>query len=170
MTHVIDGRDESVFAGGSVLVTVMRPDDLSGLEAMLRRCSPATLFHRFHGYSDGIAYVRGQLDLGRDLARVARTGECCVGFGVLAADTDGMWHLGVLVEDGAQRRGLGGRLVVALAADARRRGITRLRAQVLSEDVSMATALRRLGPLRCQIDGPDVTVDVDLVPPSRWAQ
>src|SRR5262249_19633849 len=82
---------------------------------MVGRCSAVSLFHRFHGPSDGLLYTRALLaGQSIDETLVAWHGDACVGLATLSRDRDGASHLGVLVEDAWQRRGVGRRLVSAL--------------------------------------------------------
>lgn len=136
--------------------------DLADMSAMLRRCSREALYHRFHGFSDGMDYLHRQLDPERDLLRMARVEDRCVGFAVVSPHGDGSWHLGVLVEDQWQRRGVGTALVMAVVTQASRWGITRLRAQVLAEDRYLIELLRRVGPLSGVCEGTEILVDVQV--------
>jgi GNAT superfamily N-acetyltransferase len=124
--------------------------DRGPLEAMLGRCSEATLFHRFHG--GGRAAPARYLDrvlAGSDRRRVflARVGAEVVGVAEAHGDGNGSAELAVLVEDAWQHRGVGSRLVAAVVADQRRRGVGALRATVLAEDRWVVQLLARLGPL-----------------------
>ena len=139
----------------------MAAGDDGAVAGMLRRCSAATLRHRFHGFTDGMAYLDGQLKAS-EVVVIARHGAVCVGLGALAAGGSGPCELGVVVEDAWQRHGVGTRLVAALVAEARRRGITQIRADVLGEDAFIAGLLRRVGPVTAHVDRGTITVDVQL--------
>ena len=126
------------------------PADRQPLEAMLGRCSESTLFHRFHG--GGRVAPAHYLD--RLLAApaghrilLARVGPDVVGVAEAHGDGDGSAELAVLVEDAWQHRGVGSRLVAALVAGERRRGVGALRATVLAEDRWVVDLLARVGPL-----------------------
>jgi hypothetical protein len=83
-------------------VTVLRPavSDTEALLAMLSRCSRASLYHRFHGFSDGVAYFGALLRDGpSDQTLLAWYGSACVGVASLGVGAMGIFHLGVLVED-----------------------------------------------------------------------
>ncbi len=71
-------------------------------------------------------------------------------------------HLGVLVEDQRQRRGIGTRLVRALASEAVRRGVRSIHADIMGEDGRLLAALRRLGPTRIELDMGTWSVDIQL--------
>jgi GNAT superfamily N-acetyltransferase len=138
----------------------MHLDDRGPLTEMLRRCSGASLYHRFHGFSDGAAYVQGQLRLQTDIVQLAWVGSTCVGFGVLADSGNGPWEIGLLVEDSWQLKGVGARLLQALTNEARERGIPVIEACLLGEDASLANLLRRAGPIQTQLDYGTLTVQV----------
>ena len=74
---------------------------------MLGRCSSMTLYHHFHGITDGVAYARHVLANadGHD-SYLAWSEDRCVGVGSLHVGED-QAEIGVLVEDSWQRRGVG---------------------------------------------------------------
>lgn len=100
------------------------PSDVSRLEALHRRCSPETLRRRFHTATPVVpeSLLRRTLlpeggwslvaELGSDLVGIASTGP------VSCSDLE----VGILVEDAHQGRGIGTRLVRALADEAAARG------------------------------------------------
>lgn len=126
-------------------LTTLRPDDLPDLLDLLQRCSPTTLFRRFHGPTDGVAYMR-RLARGDHEGEtvVARNGKRCVGVASLAGSGAEM-ELGVLVEDAWQRRRVGTKLVGHLVEWARTGDISAIRADVLGEDRFIVRALSRIG-------------------------
>jgi GNAT superfamily N-acetyltransferase len=130
---------------------------------MLTRCSPITLYRRFHSFTDGQAYARG---LFRPRAGyhtlVARHGPVCIGIGDLASSATGSADLAVLVEDAWQRRGVGSRLVSALLDTARSHGVTRIHADILGDGQFILPALRRAGPLTASLQTGTFSVDIDL--------
>jgi GNAT superfamily N-acetyltransferase len=137
--------------------------DTAAVLAMVARCSPTTLFHRFHGPSDGVAYTRRLFeDHPRHATVVAWNGSACVGFATLACDAEGIVHLGVLVEDAWQRRRVGSRLIAALVDRAAARGVSTLRADVLAQDRFMLDLLRRIGPSTVSFELGSFSVLVDL--------
>ena len=98
-----------------IRVKILEPADSEALLAMVGRRSAMTLYRRFHGVTDGICYA--QQVLADPAGHDSYTGwnwDRCVGLGDLHVrdDTAGM---GVLVEDGCQRRGVGILPVGALA-------------------------------------------------------
>ena len=97
------------------------PEQLRDLLKMVGRCSPSTLFHRFHGITDGTAYVRHLVATTSGHETLTAWSDArCVGVATLARS--GCDHeLGILVEDGWQRRGIGtgllGHLVASCASE-----------------------------------------------------
>jgi len=188
MTTVIDSLGSSLSppppdpAASTALVTVTTasPADTDAALAMLSRCSRDSLYHRFHGYTDGVAYTRRLLN-GPAFGNRPRLGpgagaqrpavdenflawnhSTCIGMATISSDNTGVAHLGVLVEDGWQRRGIGTRLVQALIEAARWNGLTRVHADVLGEDQFVIKVLGRVGPLKLTIVLGTYEVDVEL--------
>ena len=99
---------------------------------MLARCSRATLFHRFHGLTDGVAYFGAQLrDRPSDQTLLAWYGSTCVGAATLGFGATGIVDVAVLVEDAWQRRGIGTQLTASLLDGARAKGVSIVHADVL---------------------------------------
>lgn len=146
-----------------VTVATASVADTEAVLAMVARCSPTTLSHRFHGPSDGVAHTRAVLQ-GRpgDETLAAWNDSVCVGLATLADDEQGTAHLGVLVEDAWQRRRVGSTLVAALVAGAAARGISTVRADVLGEDRFMLRVLRRIGPSTVSFGLGTFTAHIDL--------
>jgi GNAT superfamily N-acetyltransferase len=128
---------------------------------MVRRCSPSSLFHRFHGITDGTAYVRQLVATSGHETLTAWSDGRCVGLATLARSACDH-ELGVLVEDGWQRRGIGTELLARLIASAQRRGIGQIVADVLGEDRFILSILRRVGPLVASLERGVYTVRVTL--------
>src|SRR4029079_12902629 len=88
--------------------TVLRPaaaSDADAVLAMLARCSLDTLFHRFHGFSDGVAYFGSLLrDAPVQQTLLAWYGSSCVGVANLGVAQTCAVDLGVLVEDAWQHQ------------------------------------------------------------------
>jgi len=137
--------------------------DIAAALAMLSRCSRQSLYHRFHGYTDGVAYTRSLLsEVPNEENLLAWRHSNCIAMASIARDEGGAGHLGVLVEDGWQRQGIGTRLIRALIGAARSRGVTQVHADILGEDQFLLRTLRRVGPLRVAIELGTFSVDVDL--------
>lgn len=165
MTDVIVGQEPSVVPRGVIQVEVLTPatSDTEAVLAMLGRCSRASLFHRFHGFTDGVDYF-GALLRDRPLQEtlLAWYRSTCVGVATLGVGATGIVDLGVLVEDAWQRRGIGTRLTASLLDSTRARGLSRVHADVLGDDVFVLHALRRIGPLTVSIDSGIFSIDIDL--------
>jgi GNAT superfamily N-acetyltransferase len=119
-------------------------DDTVLLLAMHARCSAHTLRRRYHTPRPRItaAFARELLEPEDGTSVVAMAGPDLVGIGVLADGDDGP-ELGVLVEDGYQRRGLGTRLVHHLVREAADRSLPSVRCVVLpGNDAALPTLLR----------------------------
>jgi GNAT superfamily N-acetyltransferase len=129
---------------------------------MLARCSRSSLFHRFHGPGDGTAYTAAQLRRPDDIVLLAWEGRRCISIGVLAGDSDLDLHLGVLVEDHWQRRGVGTALVTALIGAARDRAVRSIHADVMGEDHQLVGVLGRLGSTSVRLESGIFSVDIDL--------
>ena len=137
--------------------------DTGAVLAMLSRCSGATLFHRFHGLTDGVAYFGTLLRDGPvEQTLLAWCRSRCVGVATLGAGATGTFDLGVLVEDAWQRRGVGTRLVASLLDTARAHGVSTVHADVLDDDRFILHTLRRIGPLTVSIEFGVLAIDVDL--------
>ena len=99
----------------------------------------------------------------------AWSGDRCVGLGNLHVRDDTA-EIGVLVEDGWQRRGVGTALVVALVRRARERRSPFLRADLLAENRFALQALAGVGPLRTSFAHGSYTALIDLGPGTTHVQ
>jgi GNAT superfamily N-acetyltransferase len=144
-------------------IRTLSPEQLPDLLKMVERCSPSSLFHRFHGITDGKAYVRHLVTTSGHETLTAWSGARCVGLATLARSANDH-ELGVLVEDDWQRRGIGTDLITRLVASARARGIDQIVADVLGEDGFVLSALRRVGTLVVTLEWGVYTVRVALRP------
>ena len=155
-------------------VAVLRPAAVSDTEAvlaMLARCSRATLFHRFHGLTDGVAYFGALLRDGPvQQTLLAWYGSTCVAVATLGVGATGIVDLGVLVEDAWQHRGIGTQLTASLLDGARAKGVSIVHADVLRDDRHVLHALRRIGALTASIERGVWSIDLALSSqPSRSA-
>jgi GNAT superfamily N-acetyltransferase len=114
-----------------------RPGDRAALEAMFLRCSPSTVYRRFHGQVKAFpaSYLAEALSgVPEHHALVACAGERVVALASCRLDPDrGEAELGILVQDEWQRRGLGSSLLGRLVSWAGDHGVRALNAQVLTE-------------------------------------
>jgi GNAT superfamily N-acetyltransferase len=165
MTSVMMDQGPSVEFDGLSEVRVRRPtaSDAGAVVEMLGRCSRATLFHRFHGFTDGADYFGALLRDGPvDQTFLAWYASRCVGVATLGVDTKEVSDLGVLIEDAWQRRGIGTWLVASLLAHARAKGATTVHADVLGDDLFILKALRRIGPLTVAVECGSYSIDIDI--------
>jgi len=165
MTSVMMDQGPSVEFDGLSEVRVRRPtaSDAGAVVEMLGRCSRATLFHRFHGFTDGADYFGALLRDGPvDQTFLAWYESRCVGVATLGVGATEVSDLGVLIEDAWQRRGIGAWLVASLLAHARARGATTVHADVLGDDLFILKALRRIGPLTVAIECGSYSIDIDI--------
>lgn len=143
-------------------IAPLEHSDSGALFAMLRRCSAAALYRRFHGVTDGVFFGQKILaEADRRDSYVAWIGKECVGLGNLYV-RDEIADIGVLVEDNWQRRGVGSALLVALVHGTRERGSHFLRADVLDENRFALNVLARLGPAKTSLSAGSYTTLIDL--------
>jgi GNAT superfamily N-acetyltransferase len=165
MTSVMTVQAPGVPSGWMTEVVLLRPtaSDTEAVLGMVGRCSRASLFHRFHGFTDGMDYF-GELFRDRPLEQtlLAWHRSMCVGVATLGAGTTGVFDLGVLVEDAWQRRGIGTHLAESLVDCARARGLSTVHADVLGDDLFILESLRRIGPLTVSIESGSYSIDVEL--------
>ena len=161
-------RQHLELATGHVLRPSL-PDDAPRLVAMFERCSPATRYGRF--LSPVQHFPAGHLV---DVVRPSRIRRSWV---VDDQDTGqlvavGSWfrnqlftaEVGLLVEDAAQRRGIGTELLDTIADDAHAAGITTLVAVALAESRHVHRMIGRLGPATISCSGITCELHVDLSP------
>ncbi len=146
------------------LVGPVRPDDGPALAAMFGRCSPETRYARFLAPvaripADHLAAVVEPPAGDRSWVVTSPAGAV-VGLGSLFGVASGAAELGLLVEDGWQRRGFGSLLLAAALGHARAAGIREVHALTLVAATHVRRMLARHGPLTSHPDGP--TTDLVL--------
>ena len=146
------------------------PDDAPRLVAMFERCSPASRATR--GSSPRCSTSRPRTwstSCGRRAIRRSWVVDD-LDTGQLVAV--GSWfrnqlftaEVGLLVEDAAQRQGIGTELLDTIADDALAAGITALVATTLAESRHVYRMFGRLGPTTIACAGPTCDLRVDLSP------
>ncbi|MFG2319084.1 GNAT family N-acetyltransferase [Streptomyces tendae] len=154
-------------------ITVRRADtrDVPAAKAMHERCSARTLGLRYHGpVKDADRYLNHLLSprFGRTLAAQTASGRI-VALGHLLWDGDET-EVALLVEDGWQRRGIGGELLGRLVAMAAETGCESVYAVTQASNTGMVAAMRGLGlPLDYQIEEGTLVVTARLDPAARSA-
>lgn len=132
-----------------MLVRASRAEDLRPLQAFIGRCSPETLYRRFHG--------TGPQAIERELTRIVspadnhRSWVVVAGGGVrgtatLALSRSGATEMALLVEDRWFRRGIGRALVGQLTAHAEHAGIETVTASVQADNERAVRFIRAVAP------------------------
>ena len=168
MTTVIE---RPALLDGQVLIRPAETSDADALRRMYRRCGADSRYARFHGVLNEMPAAYLDSVLGADQAvhdaLVAETaGGDLVALGSAARmPTDGppVVEIGLLVEDRWQQRGIGSGLLGLLADRARRRGVERLRCDVLAGNRHVLAMLRRhTGTLAIRYEGGVAVVEAGL--------
>jgi GNAT superfamily N-acetyltransferase len=123
------------------LALTVRPaaaQDAEALGALIDRCSPDTLYRRFHGAGERsarreLARVADPTPTHRSFVAVSPGGEIR-GTATLAWGHDGSVEAAFLVEDAWFRRGVGRALYAALAREARRACLATVTATVQADN------------------------------------
>lgn len=163
--------------GTALRIRPILDEDGPELRAGLRRLSERTRWLRFHAvihdFTDETLQRLAQVD---HHAREALIAEVKVGSRVVPGARHwqpvavarweplepGEAEFAIVVEDAYQGRGIGGRLLAALAEAARSEGLGTLRAEVLAENRGAVELFRRMGPLAVEHDGTVLHVRVDV--------
>ena len=161
--------------GTPVTIRVMRPDDKDRLVAAFAKLDPQSVYVRFFSFRKELpekALNRiEQIDFVRLLGLVATVGsgddEVVIGSSTYVADVaaDGVRaaEVAFTVEEDYQGQGLAGRLFEAAAAIARRHGIGRFTADVLSDNAPMLRVFERSGlPMRRRREGGVIHLELEL--------
>jgi GNAT superfamily N-acetyltransferase len=156
---------------GRVLRPVV-PDDAPRLVAMFERCSPASRYGRFlaplqHFPASHLVDVVRSSPIRRSwVVDDLETGHV-LGVGSWFRNQHDSHsigaEIGLLVEDRAQRAGLGRALLDELTASARHAGITSFVAHTLADARHVHRMVRRLGPSTIECAGITCTLQVALV-------
>jgi N-acetylglutamate synthase-like GNAT family acetyltransferase len=149
------------------LVRQARASDLTPLVAFADRCTPGTLYRRFHGATPGVVHrelERIASPSSRHRSWVATDADGAVrGTATLAWDAQGTAEVAFLVEDAWFRRGIGRALMGCLAADARRAGAETVVAWIQADNDRAARFLRATAPgARYELSGGELRVTVPL--------
>jgi ribosomal protein S18 acetylase RimI-like enzyme len=157
-------------AGGAVVLRPARPDDLPALLELVARCSPETLFRRFHAVvrSPPLGHLR-EAAAGathHDARVVVADGEL-VALASLVGAVPAHGELAVLVEDGWQRRGIGMRLAHDLLVRACGRGVRRVDCHVLADNLAALAFCQAVGATIPPIRSAAVTAQIALAAPAR---
>jgi GNAT superfamily N-acetyltransferase len=130
-------------------VRAARAADLDALLAMVRRCSPETIYRRFHGAAGpAVTTELRRVANGTTEHRswVVTEGSRIHGTATLAWGRDGTVEAAFLVEDGWFRHGVGRRLFAAVAREARRECVPVVTAWVQSDNERARRFFRSVAP------------------------
>ncbi len=148
-------------AAGVPTVRPGRVADTESVARMIGRCSAETLSRWLGGPEP-----RGSLAAARRLATggiVAVTGADVVGLATLEPMSSGVFEVGVLVEDGWRRRGLGARLLSMAARAARADGAQELVVRTRPENPAVLGLVMTTGLCgRVRYTGEHITVTASL--------
>ena len=132
-----------------MLLRASRAGDLDALRAFIARCSPETLYRRFHG--------TGPRAIDRELTRIASPaddhrswvvvdGREVRGTASLARSRAGATEMAVMVEDRWFRRGIGRTLIGALTAHAEVAGLHTITASIQADNERAVRFIRAVAP------------------------
>jgi N-acetylglutamate synthase-like GNAT family acetyltransferase len=132
-----------------MLLRASRAGDLDALRAFIARCSPETLYRRFHG--------TGPRAIDRELTRIASSaddhrswvvvdGGEVRGTASLARSRAGATEMAVVVEDRWFRRGIGRTLIGALTAHAELAGLDTITASIQADNEGAVRFIRAVAP------------------------
>jgi N-acetylglutamate synthase-like GNAT family acetyltransferase len=147
-------------------VRVARPSDLPALERFLARCSPDTLYRRFHGVAGALAQEEV-----RRTAHPSATHRAVVavvdgevhGIGTLAFGRDGEAEIAFVVEDAWMRRGVGRVLARGVLREARRLRVPRLVAYVQPDNGRARDFFRSIAPgASVRLEDRELIVDIPV--------
>jgi RimJ/RimL family protein N-acetyltransferase len=156
-----------------LLVRPARPDDLPRLLQMLDRCSPETLYRRFHGTTTEpmrreIEQIAAPATPDYHRSWVAVDGDGAVrGTATLAwrGPDDATPEIALLVEDAWFRRGIGRALVGRMSRDARWSGAATIVAWVQGDNLRAVRFLRAVSPdARIDFDRGELAVTMPVAP------
>jgi GNAT superfamily N-acetyltransferase len=144
----------------------------AAVDAVFAGLSPRSRYLRFHSPIPRLpASVRARLvdiDGTRHAAVVAVAGSDPIGIAQVFGPGHGTADVAVAVVDAWQRRGIGRRLLTAVAALAEEIGYTELRGSILPENVAMQRLARSVLPwARPWFDGETVQF-VGAIGPAAW--
>ncbi|MEO6715065.1 MAG: GNAT family N-acetyltransferase [Mycobacteriales bacterium] len=135
----------------NVVLRALERNEQERMSRLFFRLSPETIYRRFLTYYSDPTPLRPLLDVDGNrraaIVAVDAMGEI-VGVARYSRlrDDDGTAEIAVVVQDDAQRRGIGVALVTELARQARRAGVRRFTGTMLSENEACARLLRRALP------------------------
>jgi RimJ/RimL family protein N-acetyltransferase len=182
---VIEGADDdrqftqaaTLRDGRPVTIRVMRPDDRERIVAAFSKLDADTIYTRFFSPRreipasalDRIAAIDFERLAGLVVTIGSGADETVIGaatyVGSVAGDGAKVAEVAFTIEEDYQRQGLASKLLAALVELARRHGIVRFEADVLSGNAAMLAVFQRGGlPMRKRSEGGVVHLTMDLAP------
>lgn len=162
-------------SGLPIRIRPIQADDGARLQASHARLSPESRYRRFLGakptLSEADARYLAQVDGSDHVAYVATDTVGCDEGEIVAvarfirlAEVPSTAEFAIVVGDAYQRQGLATEMLRRLAAAARRRGITRFRAMMLSDNLAIQQMLERLavGEVSYARRGPVTEMEITL--------
>lgn len=144
------GRRPDRIGPAGMVLRPGRPADTDAVAAMHERCSPATLFARYHAGTRTMPrqFLHRLLTPPRGRAIVAQLGLHVVALSqVVDTNEPNTAEISLLVEDRWQKRGVGAAMLAHLARAARTSGRTELVAWCLADEHQMMRTAARAGLL-----------------------
>jgi RimJ/RimL family protein N-acetyltransferase len=139
--------------GTTVSLRPIQPGDEEALTALYARLSPQTSYQRFFTVMRRLppnwAHILANVDYDRTMAIVALgPGDDLIGVARYAYDHRAdEAEIAIVIEDRWQGRGLGTLLLGELVGYAKRKGLGRLRAYVLADNLRMLKLIQRVGTI-----------------------
>lgn len=141
-------------------------EDVGSVLALLERCTPQTLEHRFHVPVERVSerLVRELVTPLRGWSIVAEQGGEVIGHGCAAETSAYQVEVGLIVDDAFQAMGVGTRLMRDLASAAAERSYGSLLCSVQPDNHSVLPTVRRAGlpSVQSYVDGV-VEIEVALL-------
>lgn len=169
--HPVGRRSIAEVDGVPLELRPVVPGDLAGIDRFVAGLSPRSRFLRFHAAVRrlNVAQLAGIVDVDHReretlVVRDPDRGRI-VALGQYVAVGPGVAELGLAVADEWQHRGLGTRLVAALAAAGREEGVRAFTASVMAENRAALALFRRWpGSVSVERHGTEVEVLLHLEP------
>jgi RimJ/RimL family protein N-acetyltransferase len=166
--------------GTAVTIRVVRPDDRERIIAAFNKLEPNTIYTRYFSYRKEIpasTFERiAEIDFVHLAGLVATIGagadETIIGSatyaGIPAPDGARAAEVAFVIEEDYQGQGLASKMLAALTGLARRHGIVRFEAEVLSGNAPMLGVFQHCGlPMRRRSEHGVVHVEMDLAAPGN---
>lgn len=155
--------DLALTDGSTVLLRPIRPEDEPGLVDVVHRSDPQDVRMRFLGSVKDFPHLMAarlsQIDYDREMAFVAveKNGDICGVVRIIADPDNEAAEYAIMVRSDMKGKGLGFRLMSAILAHARKRGLSQVFGDVLRENGPMLRLAEDLGfKLALSADDPSV--------------